>query len=58
MIDMNGRIIEHMYTGTIEANLMHHYELNSNLELIPGFYMIRIRTDNGELLAREMILKQ
>jgi hypothetical protein len=47
-----------MYTGTIEANLMHHYELNSNLELIPGFYMIRIRTDNGELLAREMILKQ
>ena len=58
MIDMNGRIIEYMYTGTIEANLMHHFELNTNLDLIPGFYMIRIRTKHGESLGREMILKQ
>lgn len=58
MIDMNGRVIEFMYTGRIEAGLNHHFELNTNFDLTPGFYMIRVRSIDGESLAREMILKQ
>jgi hypothetical protein len=58
LVDMNGRIIEFMYTGIVKENVEHQFELNANLDLTPGYYMLRIRTKNGELLTREMILKQ
>jgi hypothetical protein len=55
MVDMTGRIIGYMYTGIVTKNVDHHFEFNTNL--IPGFYMLRIRTKDGNLLSREMILK-
>ena len=58
MIDMNGRVIAHMYTGIIKANVDHHFELNTSEDLIPGYYMLRIRNVKGEYIGREMILKQ
>ncbi len=33
-------------------------ELNTDQDLTPGFCMLRIRTIDGELLAREMIMNQ
>lgn len=58
MVDMSGRVIAYMYTGIIKENVDHHIELNTSNDLIPGFYMLRIRNVNGEYLGREMILKQ
>ena len=58
LLDMNGRIIEFMYTGIVKEKVEHQFELNTNLDLTPGYYMLRIRTENGEPLSREMILKQ
>ena len=58
MVDMNGRVIEFMYTGIIEANINHQFELNTNLNLTPGSYMLRIRNVDGEYLAMKKILKQ
>ena len=58
MLDMNGRIVEHVFTGVITANVEHRFELNTKPDLIPGSYILRIRTENGELLRREIIIKR
>ena len=58
MVDMNGRIVEHVFTGIITANVEHQFELNTKADLIPGSYILRIRTEKGELLTREIIIKQ
>jgi hypothetical protein len=58
MIDMNGRVVEYLYTGLIVAELDHHFEFNTKADLTPGSYMLRIRTENGELLGREIIIKR
>lgn len=57
MVDMYGRIVQHMYSGMIKENVEHHLELNTNLELTPGSYVLHIRTENGELIGREIIMK-
>jgi hypothetical protein len=58
LIDVNGRIIEYLYTGVIAAELDHHFEFNMKADLTPGSYTLRIRTKNGELLGREIIIKR
>jgi len=57
MVDMYGRTVQHMYSGMIKENVEHHFELNTSLDLTPGSYVLHIRTVNGELLGREIILK-
>ncbi len=57
MVDMNGRVIEYLYTGVITAEVEHRFEFNIKAELTPGSYMLRIRTENGELIGREIIMK-
>lgn len=57
LIDIQGRSIHLMYAGTIGVNVENHFELNANLNLSDGSYILRIRTVNGELLGREIILK-
>ncbi len=47
MVDMNGRIIEYLYTGLIAEGVDHHFEFNTKLELTPGSYMLRIRSEKG-----------
>jgi hypothetical protein len=58
MVDMNGRIIEYLYTGVIAAELDHHFEFNTKADLTPGSYILRIRAENGELIGREIIIKR
>ena len=57
MVDMYGRILQHMYSGMIKENVEPHFELNTSPDLIPGSYVLQIRTVNGELIGREIILK-
>lgn len=58
MVDMSGRVIEYMYAGIVKGKVDHHFELNTKSDLIPGYYMLRIRNVDGEYLGRKMILKQ
>jgi hypothetical protein len=58
LADMNGRVIEFMYNGIVEANINYHFEFNTNLDLNSGFYLVRIRNVDGEYISKEMILKQ
>jgi hypothetical protein len=58
IVDMNGRIVEHVFTGIITPNVEHQFELNTKPDLITGSYMLLIRTNSGELLGWEIILKQ
>lgn len=58
MVDIHGRIIEEMYTGSVFANVEHKFELITSTDLIPGFYMLRIQTDDGNLIAMEKIMKR
>jgi hypothetical protein len=58
LIDMNGRTIEKMFTGIISAELDHQFEFNTKADLTPGSYMLRIRTENGEILSRDIIIKR
>ena len=58
MIDMNGRVVEFLNTGVLAAEVDHHFEFNTRADLSPGPYMLRIRTENGELIGREIIIKR
>jgi hypothetical protein len=58
MVDMNGRVIEHLYTGIIAAEVEHRFEFNTKSDFNPGSYILRIRTEAGELIGRKMILKE
>jgi hypothetical protein len=58
MVDMNGRVIEYLYTGIVAAEVEHRFEFNTKVDLIPGSYMLRIRTKDGELIGREIIIKR
>ena len=58
MVDMSGRVIEYLYTGILAAEIEHRFEFNTKADLSPGSYMLRIRTKNGELIGRELIIKR
>ena len=58
LVDMNGRVVEYLYTGVIEASIIHQFEFIANSDLKPGFYMLRIRNVDGEYLGRKMIMKR
>jgi len=58
LIDMNGRVIEYLYSGNIAAEFDHQFEFNIKADLTAGSYILRIRTENGEFLGREIIIKR
>ena len=58
LADINGRVINVLYTGIVEEGINYHLELNAGLELMNGFYILRVRSKDGEYYARELILKQ
>ena len=58
MVDMNGRIVEHIYTGIIAANVEHQFEMNARSDLLPGTYVLRISNTKGQQLANKMIIKK
>ncbi len=58
IVDMNGRLVESMFIGLTEKNIDHHFQLNPKNDLLQGVYILRIYTKEGELINREMIIKQ
>lgn len=58
LIDLNGQIVDNLYSGVISAEVDHHFEFNMKADLTPGSYILRITTEEGELLGREIIIKR
>jgi len=58
IVDMNGRVLDVLYTGRVEAELDNQMSFSVKHEISQGLYLLRIRSSDGIHLGKVLIQKQ